>query len=110
MKPHLVRWHKEYAKQGLRILDIDNGKRDSLERLQKMTEKEGLPYPVLWDKEAKNCATYGIKGYPAAFLIGVDGTVIWEGFPNPKLEHIEKLIKTELEKVKPEESKGEKKE
>lgn len=103
MKPHLVRWHKEYADKGLVIIDVDHGQRDTLEKLQKNAEKGGIAFPILWDSGGKNCATYGIKGFPAAFLVGVDGTVIWEGFPLPKVESLEKTIQAELAKVKKEE-------
>jgi hypothetical protein len=109
MKPHLVRWHKDYAEKGLVVVDIDNGQIDKQDRLKTEVEKGEVTFPVLWDAEAKNCKEYGIKGYPAAFLVGVDGKVLWEGFPLPKVEEVEKLIKAELEKVKKEEKKEEKK-
>lgn len=102
MKPHLVRWHRDYAEKGLVVIDIDNGAMDAKERLGESVKEGEIPFPVLWDKDGANCTTYGIKGYPAAFLVGVDGTVIWEGFPLPKVKEIEPLIVEELKKVKPE--------
>lgn len=102
MKPHLVRWAKEYAEKGLTVIDVDNGEFDKQDALKAEVEKGGVKFPVLWDKGGKTCTAYGIKGYPAAYLVGVDGTVIWEGFPLPKVEEIEKLIQAELAKVKKE--------
>ena len=103
MKPHLVRWHTSYADKGLAILDVDDGGEDSMADLKKDVESHKLPFPVLWDKESKNVGTYKVEGFPAAYLIGVDGKVVWEGHPNAQKGEADKLeakIKAELEKVK----------
>jgi peroxiredoxin len=103
MKPHLVRWHDAYAAKGLVILDVDDGTQDTLADLKKDVAEHQLPFPVLWDKDGKNVETYKVEGMPAAYLIGVDGTVVWEGHPNAKQSEADKLeakIKAELEKVK----------
>jgi len=100
MKPNLIRWHKDYAEKGLVVLDISDGTMDKFDDLKKEVEEKGEKFPVLWDKEAKNCLAYGIQAYPQAYLIGVDGNVIWEGLPSPKNEKIEQLITAELAKVK----------
>ena len=105
MKPHLVRWHNAYAEKGLAILDVDDGSPDvdKFEDVKAEVEHLKLPFAVLWDKGGKNIETYKVQAMPAAYLIGVDGTVVWEGHPNAKQSEADKLeakIKTELEKVK----------
>jgi len=105
MKDHLVRWHEDYAKKGLVIVDVHNGEEDPKDILGLVVQKAGLKYSVLWDEKGKNCTKYGITGYPASFLIGVDGTVIWEGFPLSKVQDVEDLIQAELKKVKTKEEK-----
>jgi thiol-disulfide isomerase/thioredoxin len=100
MKPNLIRWHKDYAEKGLVVLDVSDGTLDKFDDLKKEVEEKGEKFPVLWDKEAKNCLAYGINAYPQAYLVGVDGTVIWEGLPSPKNEAIEQKIVAELAKVK----------
>jgi thiol-disulfide isomerase/thioredoxin len=100
MKPNLIRWHKEYAEKGLVIIDVSDGSLDKFDDLKKDVEEKGEKFAVLWDKDAKNCLAYGIQAYPQAYLVGVDGTVIWEGLPNPKVEEIEKKIVAELAKSK----------
>ena len=99
-KPTLFKWHKELAEKGLVVIDVSDGAQDKFDDLKKEVEEKGEKFPVLWDKEAKNCLAYGIQAYPQAYLIGVDGNVIWEGLPSPKNEAIEKLIKAEIAKVK----------
>jgi thiol-disulfide isomerase/thioredoxin len=100
MKPNLIRWHKDYAEKGLVVLDVSDGTLDKFDDLKKEVEEKGEKFAVLWDKEAKNCLAYGINAYPQAYLVGVDGTVIWEGLPSPKNDAIEQKIVAELAKVK----------
>ena len=106
MKTHLVKWDETYRKQGLVIVDVDNGAMDALDTLKSAVEKGAVKYPVAWDEGGKMCETYGIKGYAASFLIGTDGNVAWEGFPlGKKIEDREALMKEELKKVTAEELK-----
>ena len=111
MSPHLVKWDKAYRGRGLTIIDVNNGGIDKRAALEKYVKKQKKSYPTLWDKTGKVCQAYAVRGYPAAFLIGVDGKVIWEGFPVPELASLERLITKELAKVakaSPEKVTGEK--
>ncbi|MBI5368635.1 MAG: TlpA family protein disulfide reductase [Planctomycetes bacterium] len=99
MAPHLVRWHEQFASKGLTILDIDNGDNDTFEALKEHVAEKKLPFAVAHDAGAKTCSAYGIRGYPSAFLVGVDGKVIWQGFPLPEVKEIEKLIAAEIAKI-----------
>ena len=100
MKTHLVRWHKDYAKKGLVIIDVDDGAMDSFAEVKSHAATDGVKFPILWDKDEKNTRTYGVRGMPSAFLVGVDGKVIWEGFPLAGVGKVEERIKAELKKVK----------
>jgi thiol-disulfide isomerase/thioredoxin len=100
-KPNLVRWHKDFAAKGLVVIDVSDGSQDDYDHLKKDVEEKGEKFPVLWDKDAAVCLAYGIQAYPQAYLVGVDGKVIWEGSPNAKIvEAVEKLMAAEFEKVK----------
>jgi hypothetical protein len=103
MKTHLVRWHNAYADKGLVVVDVDDGKADAQADLKKDIEESKVPFAVLWDKEAKNVDKYKVEGFPAAYLLGTDGKVVWEGHPSPRASEAAKLegrIKAELEKVR----------
>src|SRR5688572_32215908 len=104
MKTHLVKWDETYRKQGLVIVDIDNGRIDKIDAVKASVEKAKVKYAVAWDEEEKTCEEYGIRAYAASFLIGTDGKVVWEGFPlGKKIEAREELVKAELKKVRSEE-------
>jgi thiol-disulfide isomerase/thioredoxin len=100
MKPNLSRWHQDFTEKGLVVIDIDDGSYDDFAEVKKEVEAKGEKFATLWDKEAKNCLAYGIQGYPQAWLIGVDGKVVWEGIPNAKIPEIEKAMAAEFGKVK----------
>lgn len=100
MQPVLEGWAKTYGAKGLTVIDVDNGQRDSLEDLKAHAEKTKASYAILFDEDAKNAQAYGVKGFPAAFLIDASGKVVWEGFPVPELKEIEKRIEKALSEVK----------
>jgi thiol-disulfide isomerase/thioredoxin len=103
MKPTLIRWHKDFTEKGLVVIDVSDGALDDFNDLKKEVEEKGEKFAVLWDKGSKTCLEYGIQAYPQAYLIGVDGNVIWEGLPSSKpekIEEIEKRMSAEFAKVK----------
>jgi thiol-disulfide isomerase/thioredoxin len=100
MMPVMDKWHQELAEKGLVIIDVDDGSTDDLDEVQKDVKERGTKYAVLWDKDRKNCDRYGVEVFPRAYLIGVDGTVLWEGIPNSALGEIEKLMTAEFAKGK----------
>lgn len=101
MKPTLARWHKDLSGKGLVVIDVSDGSQDALDALKKEVEEKEEKFAVLWDKDAKICLAYGIQAYPQAYLVGVEGKVIWEGIPGPKvLDQVEKRMAAEFEKIK----------
>jgi peroxiredoxin len=47
--------------------------------------KHEVDYPILAGA-GKTCKDWGVKGYPAMYLVGKDGKVLWAGhFENPEL-------------------------
>lgn len=95
MTPHLVKWNDTYQAQGLRVVEIDNGDRDSLADLEAHIEEAGVRFPVLHDVGGEVCRRFGISGYPSSYLVGRDGKVIWGGYPMNKSE-IERKIESAL--------------
>ena len=91
MSPHLVRWHKKWSSQDLVVIEIDNGSIDSLKDVEQHIMQEKIPFAFVHGKEGTICNRYGVRAYPAAYLLDKQGRVIWEGHPF-ETEAIEKSI------------------
>ena len=81
MRPHLVRWQEDYAKQGLVVIEVTGGEQEPLNVVKAIVEKQKLNHPVLWDHECRNHDNYGLKNWPVAYLVDTEGKVVWEGNP-----------------------------
>ena len=99
MKSHLVRWQKAFGDKGLVVIEVDNGAADPFEAVKADYKKKGLTFPVLWDRDGKTFAAYGVKSLPWGYLIGADGKVAWEGVALKQMEDVEKRIEAETSKV-----------
>jgi hypothetical protein len=78
--PHLVRWHEKYPE--LKIIDIDNGTRDTPEAVEAHVKDNKIPFVVVHDDKAATTRKYGVMASPMAYLVGADGVVIWNGHPH----------------------------
>ena len=81
MRPHLVRWQKDYAEQGLLVIEVTGGEQEPLNVVKAIVEKQQLNHPVLWDLECRNHDNYGLKNWPVSYLVDTEGKVFWEGNP-----------------------------
>jgi hypothetical protein len=81
MRRQLVRWQKDYAEQGLLVIEITGGEQEPLNVVKEIVEKQRLNHPVLWDSKCRNHDNYGLKNWPVAYLIDTKGKVFWEGNP-----------------------------
>ncbi|MGE0433749.1 MAG: hypothetical protein AB7K09_09060 [Planctomycetota bacterium] len=93
--PHVQGLHKEHAAQGLHIFTFER-QGSSADAIQAAVNgRGGAGYSI----SAGGCNNYnGSGGIPVAWIIGVDGKVIWQG--NPGNATFDQTIKAELEKVK----------
>jgi peroxiredoxin len=101
MVGQLATWHKELAEKGLVVIDVDDGSKDrQIDAVKKHIEEKDIKYATLWDKDGKVTRTYEIHAFPSQYLIGVDGTVIWEGGYLRDKAKADQLIAQELAKIK----------
>ena len=98
MSPRLVRWDKKYRKQGLRVIQIDDGRIDKWSDVR--DHGRGKKYPVLWDKDGKYTKKYRVLSYPTSFLVGSDGRILWAGFANQWRTELDRRFQSELKKMK----------
>jgi hypothetical protein len=97
--PHLVRWHEKFPE--LKIIDIDNGTRDTPEAVEAHVKDKKIPFVVIHDDKALTTRKYGVIASPMAYLVGADGVVIWNGHPHSGLvEELEGKIAKAIEDAK----------
>lgn len=75
--PHLVEVWEKYAPDGLVMLALSD---ESSSTIESFMEGKKMPYPI--GSGSQSGQAFGISGYPSAYLIGWDGTVLWEGHPS----------------------------
>jgi peroxiredoxin len=63
-----------YRSRGLRVLYIDSPA-EATDIVAAYALRVGVTAPILLDPGGRTAATYGIRAYPAAVLIGADGVV-----------------------------------
>jgi hypothetical protein len=78
---HLVRWEDEYAARGLAVVEVSGGALASFQDSARRLARANVKHPVLWDRNNSAQKAYGVNGWPAAFLVGPDGKVFWQGNP-----------------------------
>lgn len=97
--PLLVRWNRDYAKKGLTILANFGETDEKPEALKALVKAKEIPFPVLYDKAERNNMTFAVRVQPFAYLVGVEGTVTWEGTLMANRDALEKVFVAELAKV-----------
>lgn len=93
--PHIEKLQNEYGSRGLHIFAFEAQNHSAEEILATVTSRGGKSYPVAAGG-AGNYQTDG--GIPHAWIIGVDGKVVWEG--NPGARDFDRTLMGELAKVK----------
>ncbi len=81
MRPHLVRWHKQFSDKGLVVIEVEDGRINSLTEVQEHAEQNDLPYVIIHDGNGEIVSRYGVMAYPTAYVVDRTGKVIWEGHP-----------------------------
>ncbi len=74
--PHLIGLSEKYGRRGFNIIILSNESRIQVERYIHQF-LPGLRMPIA----LKAANPYAVTGIPHAYLVGVDGKVVWEGSP-----------------------------
>jgi hypothetical protein len=97
MQPHLVRWERTYATQPFTILYVADGRKVTPDRVLEVMRADGASFPVVHDPTGTTAQTYQVRAYPTAYVIGRDGTVVWEGIPHFDPQAPERAIQAALQ-------------
>jgi len=88
---HLNSLWNDYRDKGFNVIAISNEKKLVIERFMHQIDPR-MSYPIA----VGGGADYEVTGIPAAYLIGGDGKVVWEGSPGSLSD---KLIEENLRKL-----------
>ena len=75
--PHLNELHEAHADDGLVIIGLTDEDRETVEAFM----DDGMPMSYIVGTGSGSARAYGVRGIPHAFLLGLDGTVVWQGHP-----------------------------
>jgi len=97
--PHLTRWHRQYAAQGLVIIGVHTPE-FSFERetanVQKAVDRHGIGYPVALDNRYATWSAFQNQYWPAVYLIGRDGRLVFKHVGDGEQDRVEKAIQQAL--------------
>lgn len=95
--PHVEKLQQTYGKRGLHIFTFEAQNHSAEQIKAKVSERGGKTYSV----SAGGGNNYrGDGGIPVAWLIGVEGKVIWQGNPAAETSKLDNLIEQEIAKVR----------
>ncbi len=77
MIPHLLEFQEKYEEAGLVILAL-SGEGEAL--LEGFAAQQGITYPIGFGD--RSGGAYGVSGIPDSYLVGADGTVVYQGHPS----------------------------
>ena len=92
--PYALAWHdrlvdvaREYAGRGVRFLavnsnDADRYPADSPQAMRERVEREGWPFPYLWDEDQAAARAWGARVTPHLFVLDAELRLRYEGAPD----------------------------
>ena len=67
----------------LKVLTVNVGARESIDRVRRYVRGHGIAYTVLFDTGARVTSLYRIRGIPAFFLVDDEGIIRYAGHTPP---------------------------
>jgi peroxiredoxin len=92
--PYALAWHDrmvgaahDYADRGVRFLAVNSNDperypADSPEAMRERVEREGWPFPYLWDETQEAAREWGAQVTPHLFVLDSELRIRWQGAPD----------------------------
>jgi len=77
--PHLIELHEKYAPKGVVIMSLTDGPKA---KVKPFAERMGMVCAIGCGSPTGRA--YGVRGIPHAFVVDVEGRVVWQGHPAEK--------------------------
>jgi peroxiredoxin len=107
--PTLKAWQTAFADKGVTIIGVhtpETERERQIENVRKSAKKNGLKYPIVFDKEAKIWKSWGNRWWPSTYLIDKQGFVRyrWDGEFNWKKAKGDSIMRKKIEQLLAEDS------
>jgi hypothetical protein len=97
MQPHLVRWQDAWRGRDVTMVYVAEGAKVTPERLLEVMRQDGVHgVRLAHDGGGGTSNAYGVRAFPTAYVIGRDGTVVWEGIPHYDPRRVEAAVEQAL--------------
>jgi thiol-disulfide isomerase/thioredoxin len=94
--PYIVRWHQQYASQGLKVIGIHTPEfafeRD-VNNIKQALQKHQITYPVPIDNDYKTWNAYGNEYWPHLFLADRQGVLRYDHIGEGAYDRTEQTIR-----------------
>jgi len=100
--PHIMDWHKKYAKDGLVIIGVHTPRVDyekDVEKVKEAVAKKGIQFPVVIDNKYLIWGDYLCAAWPSHFVVDRQGVIQLNHTGSGRYEETEKLIQKLLAKT-----------
>jgi peroxiredoxin len=107
--PTLKAWQTAFSDKGVTIIGVHTPETDherQIENVRKSVAKNGLKYPVVFDKDAKIWKSWGNQWWPSTYLIDKQGFARyrWDGEFNWNKAKGDSIMRKKIEQLLAEES------
>src|SRR3984893_5341984 len=107
--PTLKAWQTGFSDKGLTIIGVhtpETERERQIENVRTSVEKNGLKYPIVFDKDASTWKSWGNRWWPSTYLIDKQGFVRyrWDGEFNWNKAKGDSIMRKKIELLLAEES------
>ena len=82
--PELKKICAEFEPKGVKIIAVNPGVNDSLERIKRFIKKYKISYPVAFDQKGTIVESFKIVGLPTVIIVDKDGIIRYRAHELPK--------------------------
>ncbi len=76
---------KKYQTQGMEFIGINVGFNDSEGKARRFMEKNGVSYPIIFDKKGDIPRQYGVQGVPTILVADKNGLIMFKNYSVPEI-------------------------